>query len=90
MYSGECDFPFRIKVIGISDIEQIFRHYENECYYNGKGIPNFISHYPGKTNVEKNMSRMGDKFNKIGKDKKGKRQKVTPTPSDESFSSDIE
>ena len=68
IYSGECDFPFRLKIIGADNIQEIFRHYENECYYNGRQVPNYVSHHPWKEDQEQSMNRMSDKFNKIGKD----------------------
>jgi hypothetical protein len=36
LYTGECDFPFRLKIVGAENLQEVFRHYENECYYNGK------------------------------------------------------
>jgi hypothetical protein len=47
-HSGEIDYPFRVRVIGIEDIGSVFTHYEHHCYYNGKNPPSFISFYPKK------------------------------------------
>lgn len=55
-------------MIGAENIQEVFRHYENECYYNGMQVPNCVSHHPWKEDYEKSMHRMGDKFSKIGKD----------------------
>ena len=63
-----------MRILGISNMGEIFRHFENECFYNGAQMPSFVSYYPGKKK-DKNYNRMGDLFKKIGKDLKLKRNR---------------
>lgn len=81
IYSGECDFPFRFKILGLENASELFRHYENECYYNGKQVPNFVAHHPWKKDVQQSTNRMGETFKKFGDEIK--KTKVTKKVSDE-------
>lgn len=65
VYSGESDFPFRLKISSVSNMAALFRHKAKHCDYNGFENPDFLTLESAKKNTKK---RIGELFKAISND----------------------
>lgn len=67
IYTGENMSNFRYKLIGLSNVDSLFRMYDKEIYYNGSRMPKYVSHYPAKKTIRQTEKRIVDYLTPLAK-----------------------